>query len=594
MDTTSKFETASADPAELAARMAGLGPRLVLALMQTAFRQSRVACGLDYSLIDTRGIAETAYRFGLEWWLEPQRVFAAQSEYWCHTIAFLEEHARGGTTRPSRAHRDKRFRDKAWSANPALRLISNLYLLNSEWLLAQVRSAQSLTLHDKRKLEFYTRQALSALSPSHCPTFNPAVLDRALETCGESLVAGLENLVHDLEQGSGMVPITQNDLHAFEVGRNLAMLPGKVVFRNALMELIQYAPRTPTVARHPLLVVPPWINKYYVLDLQSENSLLRWTVEQGHTVFVISWVNPTQAQSGTGFSDYMRDGPLAAIKVVQQITGEHDVNLCGFCIGGILTLCVLAYLAADNDVPVRSATLLATMVDFSDIGDTSIFIDDDQITNIERHTKGIGYLGGSHMKDMFSLLRENDLVWNYVVANYLLGRTPPAFDILHWNADPTRLPARMLIEFLRDLYKDNSLIKPERLRLAGRPINLNRITTPCYFLSTIDDHIAPWRASYPATRHLAGPVEFVLGGSGHIAGIVNPPARRKYGYWTSRHYPQNEADWLAQAEQHTGSWWPHWSAWLAAQSGGQVHARVVGSTLFPPLIDAPGTYVLRM
>jgi polyhydroxyalkanoate synthase subunit PhaC len=585
--------SATTDPAQLLMRLASLWPRLGRALTQAAIRQTRAVSGVDYSLIDYQGVFSAAAGFGLEWWLEPQRALAAQAELWWRNFALIAEHSRSvAPTPPTAAGSDKRFQDKAWSEDPVPRLVRDLYLLNADWMLAQIRGSRNLDRDDKRKLEFYARQLLSAQSPSNCPAVNPRILARAIETGGESLVAGLESLVHDLEHGQGLVPITQSDRHAFEVGRNLATTPGKVVFRNGLIELIQYAPRTETVFRHPLLFVPPWINKYYILDLRPENSFLRWIVEQGHTVFVISWANPSNAQAGTGLDDYMRDGPLAALKVVQEITGEREINLGGFCIGGILTLCTLAYLAAAGPGPVRSATLLATMIDLSDIGDTSIFIDEAQLANIERHTRSTGYLDGCHMKDMFSLLRENDLVWNYVVANYLLGRAPPAFDILHWNSDSTRLPARMLTDFLRGLYLNNSLVKRGQFSIAGQPIDLGHITTPCYFLSTIEDHIAPWRASYPGTQFTGGPVEFVLAGSGHIAGIVNPPTRSKYGYRTSPRYPADPNEWLAGTSQHPGSWWPHWSNWLATHGGEQVRPRAVGSNVYPPLIDAPGTYVL--
>lgn len=300
------------------------------------------------------------------------------------------------------------------------------------------------------------------------------------------------------------------------------------------MELIQYAPRIDSVFRTPLLFVPPWINKYYILDLQPENSLFQWLIGQGHTVFVISWANPCERHAHKGFEHYLLEGPLQAIDVVRRITGENEINLGGFCIGGILAVCALAYLWAGGDVPVKSATLLATMVDLTAVGDAAVFIDEAQLVNIERHTKRTGFLEGYHMKDMFSMMRENDLIWSYVINNYLLGRPPPAFDILHWNADSTRLPARMLTDFLRGIYMENSLVRPGHLRLAGREIDLRSITTPCYFLSTIEDHIAPWKATYPATQILSGPTAFVLAGSGHIVGVINPPTKKKYGYWQAR------------------------------------------------------------
>jgi polyhydroxyalkanoate synthase len=555
-------------------------------------RQARSVGGVDYSLIDYQGVGLAAARLGVEWWLEPQRTAAALTELWWRNLALIANHASSANPADQSVGSDKRFQDKAWGENPALRLVRDAYLINSSWLLAQIRAARTLDRHDRHKLAFYTRQLLSALSPSNWPNTNPRIVAGTLETCGENLLRGLERLVDDLERGKGLVPISQHDADAFEVGRNLAMTPGKVVFRNALIELIQFAPATSIVFRTPLLVVPPWINKYYVLDLQPENSFLRWAVEQGRTAFVISWANPGTAQAETGMDDYVREGLLAAIEVVREITGEDQLDLVGFCIGGMLTLCTLAWLAAGSRSPVRSATLLATMVDLSEIGDSSVFIDEWQLAEIERHTRSAGVLDGCHMKDMFSLLRENDLIWSYVVSGYLLGRPPPAFDILHWNADSTRLPARMLTDFLRCIYMENSLVKGGQLRLAGRPIDLGRVATPCYFLSTIDDHIAPWRACYAGTQHLGGPVEFVLGGSGHIAGIVNPPTRTKYGYWTNRSNPPDPNQWLGAAKQHSGSWWPHWSHWLGALRDEQVDGRAVGSSKYPPLMDAPGSYVL--
>ena len=592
MTASSKDRTSAVETTELARRLARLWPRLALATWEWAIRQSRAVGGLDYSLIDYEGVASAAARLSLEWWLEPPRTVAALTELWWRDFSLIANHASGAKPAGPNIGGDKRFQDKAWREDPAQCLLRDLYLINSNWLLAQVRAARTLDRHDRHKLEFYTRQLLSALSPTNWPAINPRVRARTIETCGENLVCALERLVHDLEHGKGLVPIFQHDPDAFEVGRNLAITPGKVVFRSALVELIQFAPTTETVFRTPVLVVPPWINKYYVLDLQPENSLLRWLVEQGRTVFVISWANPGTAHAETGMDDYLRGGPLAAIEIVREITGRSELDLVGFCIGGILTLCTLAWLAAMDELPVRSATLLATMVDMSEIGDTAVFIDERQVADIERHTRRTGFLDGCHMKDMFSLLRENDLIWNYVVSSYLLGRSPPAFDILHWNANSTRLPARMLTDFLRRIYMQNSLVERGRLCLAGRPIDLSRIQTPCYFLSTMEDHIAPWRACYAATQHLSGPVEFVLGGSGHIAGIANPPTRTKYGYRTGEHNPADADKWLAHATPHEGSWWPHWSQWLAALGDEQVKARSAGSSKYPPLMDAPGSYVL--
>jgi polyhydroxyalkanoate synthase len=585
---------AAADPIALAARLQCLLARLALAISQSSYRNLREVTGLDYSLIDYQGVFTAGARLALAWWLEPTRAIKAQTELVVRALSLIQETYRNdGVLHGTERTADRRFLDKLWHRDPALRAARDFYLLYVDWLTAQVRGCEALSEHDKHKLTFYTRQLLSALAPTNLPLVNPKVCSRTLRSHGESLLRGLENMLHDLEVGKGLFPITQSDPAAFEVGRNLATTVGKVIYRNDLMELIQYTPRTERVFRTPLLFVPPWINKYYVLDLQPENSLFRWLIEQGQTVFVISWANPSERHAHKGFGHYLSEGPLAAIDVVRRITGEREINLGGFCIGGILAVCALAYLWAGDAVPIRSAICLASMVDLSSVGDAAVFIDEAQIANIEKHTHRTGFLEGHHMKDMFSMMRENDLIWSYVISNYLLGGTPPAFDILHWNADSTRLPARMLIDFLRHLYMENGLIKPGCLRLAGRRIDLTRIATPCYFISTIEDHIAPWKATYPATQILSGPVQFVLGGSGHIAGIINPPARKKYGYWTADRYPACADQWLDRAERHEGSWWPHCAKWLASYGGEMVAARRPGSSEFPPLADAPGVYVLE-
>jgi polyhydroxyalkanoate synthase subunit PhaC len=585
--------SAAAHPIALAAELAWLLPRLASAMSQASSRQLREVMGVDYSLIDYQGVFEATGRFALAWWIDPLRALGAQAELVARSLSLFERQYSGSHgTRASARSVDKRFLDGAWSEDPLLAVVKELYLLFAEWQLAQIRDCPALDDHDKQKLAFYTRQLLCALAPTNALLINPKVRTTLLETGGASLVNGLQNLLRDLEQGSGLFPITQNDPSAFTVGRNLAVTAGKVVHRNDLMELIQYAPRTDSVFRTPVLFVPPWINKYYILDLQPENSFFRWLIGQGHTVFVISWANPNERHAGKGLEHYLREGPLEAIDIVRRITGEDDINLGGFCIGGILAICALAYLWAGGRVPVKSATCLATMVDLSAVGDAAVFIDEGQLANIEKHTRRTGFLEGYHMKDMFSMMRENDLIWSYVINNYLLGRAPPAFDILHWNADSTRLPARMLTDFLRGIYMENSLVGPGRLRLAGRQIDLRAIRTPCYLLSTIEDHIAPWKATYPATQILSGPTEFVLGGSGHIAGVINPPTRKKYGYWLADSYPASADQWLDQAEQHEGSWWPHCAKWLAHYGGPMVAARQVGSNEFPALANAPGKYVL--
>jgi polyhydroxyalkanoate synthase len=582
----------AADTIALTARFLPLLPRLALATSYWSHRQLRELTGVDYSLIDYQGVFAAGGRLAAAWWLDPMRAIQAQTELALRALSVIgQAHRHDGAS--AARERDKRFLDTLWHEDPLLRIAKDCYLLYSDWLTAQITHCPALSARDKEKLAFYTRQLLSAVAPTNVPLINPKVRAKTLETHGACVIQGLENMLHDLEAGRGLIPITQSDPSAFQVGRNLATTAGKVVYRNDLMELIQYTPRTERVFRTPLLFVPPWINKYYVLDLQPENSLFRWLIDQGHTVFVISWANPSECHAHKGFGHYLSEGPLEAIDVVRQITGEDEINLGGFCIGGILAICALAYLWAGEKVPIRSALCLASMVDLSAVGDAAVFIDEPQLSNIEKHTQRSGFLDGYHMKDMFSMMRENDLIWSYVISNYLLGRAPPAFDILYWNADSTRLPARMLIDFLRNIYMENGLIKCGCLRLAGRPIDLTRVRTPCYFISTLEDHIAPWRATYPATRILSGPVQFVLGGSGHIAGIINPPGKNKYGYWTADRYPDRADDWLQGAERHEGSWWPHCASWLAAHGGDWVAARPAGSSEFPPLSDAPGAYVLE-
>ncbi len=576
-------------------RLAELTRRLMQMLPLSAAHHMNALSGREYTIIDYPGIADAFGKLAVESLSHPAKALKTQSDLIAQSLDVVRRALNGtdAATNGDGATRDRRFKHKAWSEEPFYRCMRDVYLSNADKLTRLVLQAESLNAHEKDKALFYTRQLISALSPANFPWLNPQVAEHAkAEGLGPTL-SGLENFVQDLERGSGQLQISQTDEAAFEIGRNLATTPGKVVYRNDLIELIQYEPSTKKVFDVPFLMVPPWINKYYVLDLQPENSFLKWLVDQGHTVFLISWVNPGKDHAQKGFEDYMREGPLAAIDVVRQVTGAKKVNIGGFCIGGILTLCALAWMTAKGQVPVRSASLLATMFDLSEIGDCSVFIDEEQIASIEKHAGENGYLDGRHMMNMFSMLRENDLIWNYVVNNYLLGRQPKAFDILYWNADCTRLPARMLIDYLRDIVMKNGLARQGALVLGGVPIDISSIETPCYFLSTIDDHIAPWKATFPVTKILSGPCEFVLAGSGHIAGIVNPPKRKKYSFRTGTAPLATPEDWLKAAEEHEGSWWPHWAAWLSGHAGKKVPARSIGSKDYPALCDAPGTFVLE-
>lgn len=486
---------------------------------------------------------------------------------------------------------DRRFSDPSWSENMMTDFIKQSYLITSKYMREMVHGIENLDAESHAKVKFYTRQYINAISPSNFASTNPMVLKKVQETGGENLISGMENLLRDLERGQGKLKISICDEQAFEVGKNIATTKGKVVYQNDLIQLIQYSPTTKTVHKRPILFVPPWINKFYVLDLQPKNSLIKWTVDQGYTVFVISWVNPRKDLANKGFESYMLEGPLAAMDAITEATGEKEMNLLGFCIGGILCVATLAYMAAKKDNRIKAATFLTTMVDLKDIGEASIFIDDAQLNAMEKYIEKKGYLEGHHMANMFSLMRENDLIWSFVVNNYLLGKEPLPFDLLYWNSDSTRLPATMLIYYLRHFYKNNGLMKKGVLELNGVPIDIEKIKTTSYFLSTKEDHIAPWASCYPATQKFKGPVRFVLGGSGHIAGVVNHPKNKKYGYWTNHKKFATANDWMDNAKEHDGSWWEDWNKWLKRRSGKRVPARIPGSGSLKAIEDAPGTYV---
>jgi polyhydroxyalkanoate synthase len=416
------------------------------------------------------------------------------------------------------------------------------------------------------------------------------VLRATIESRGENLLNGLENLLGDLERGKGHLAISMTDQTAFKLGDNVAATPGKIVYQNDLMQLIQYAPTTDTVKRRPLLIIPPWINKFYILDLRPGNSFIRWAVGRGHTVFVISWVNPDERLAAKSYEDYMREGPLAALDAMAAATGEAEANVIGYCLGGTLLASTLAYMAVKRDSRVKSATYFVTMVDFAEAGELSVFIDEEQLHALEQRMSKKGYLEARDMHTTFNMLRANDLIWSFVVNNYLLGKAPFPFDLLYWNSDSTRMPAAMHSFYLRNMYQQNLLVKPGGITLGGVPIDLRRVKTPAFMLSTREDHIAPWRSTYAATQIYAGPVKFVLSASGHIAGVVNPPGS-KYGHYENDKNPPTADEWLAGATQHPDSWWPVWETWIAHHAGGEVPARTPGDGKLTPLEDAPGSYV---
>jgi polyhydroxyalkanoate synthase len=548
------------------------------------------------ALFDFEGVSNAFLQLGQKMIVDPATAAQAQFDFWKRSLDLWQSmmaRASGEQVEPVARpdSGDRRFADSAWNEEPFFDFLKQSYLLTSQWVRSVVHDVDGVDEHQRAKIDFYTRQFMSAMAPSNYAVTNPVVIREILESGGESLLKGLKNLLDDLERGKGQLKISMTDESAFELGKNIAVTPGKVIFQNDLIQLIQYAPSTQDVYKRPLLIVPPWINKFYILDLQPKNSLIKWAIDQGHTVFVISWANPSKKLSGKSFSDYMLEGPIAALEAIEQSTGERSVNLLGFCIGGILNVATLAYMAAKNDERVNSATFLTTMVDFENIGEISVFIDDAQLSLIEGAISETGYLEGRRLANIFSMMRENDLIWTFVVNNYLRGKEPFAFDLLYWNADSTALPAKMLSQYLRSFYLDNGLRKPGHIVLDGVPIDIRKIKVPSYFLATKEDHIAPWASCYPATRLFSGPVKFVLGASGHIAGVVNPPNKKKYGYWTNDRKIADPLEWLASAEQHEGSWWVDWGEWLADKGASNVPAGQPGDGRLTPIEDAPGSYV---
>src|SRR5256714_805002 len=486
--------------------------------------------------------------------------------------------------------RDKRFKDPEWRSNQFFDFVLQLYLLTTQWAQELVRNTEGLDPHTRKKAEFYVQQLSNALAPSNFVLTNPEVLRETLASNADNLVRGMKMLAEDIEAGRGMLRIRQSDPCNLVVGVNMATTPGKVIFQNELMQLIQYEPATENVLRTPLLIIPPWINKYYILDLKPEKSFIKWCVDQGVTVFVISWVNPDKSLSGKTFEDYMKEGPLAAMDAIEKATGELKVHTMGYCVGGTMLASTLAWLAEKRRVRVTSATFLAAQVDFTHAGDLLVFVDEDQISALERDMQATGVLEGSKMAMAFNMLRSNDLIWSYVVSNYLKGQPPSSFDLLHWNSDATRMPAANHSYYLRNCYLENRLSTGSMV-LDNTLLDLSKVKVPIYNLATREDHIAPADSVLYGSQFFRGPVKFVLSGSGHIAGVVNPPASGKYQYWTNDNIKDIKlADWLKGAQEHKGSWWPDWREWLESLDPEKVPARDVGEVL-PPIEDAPGSYV---
>jgi polyhydroxyalkanoate synthase len=532
-----------------------------------------------------------------EYWLsDPGRALALQTtlgkaylDHWATTAKRLAGEAAPPVASPD--PRDKRFADPEWSSNQFFDFLKQAYLLSSKWAQQLVDEASGLDPHTRQKAEFYMRQIANAVSPSNFVLTNPELLRETFASSGENLVRGMKMLAEDIEAGHGELKIRQSDASQFSVGGNLANTPGKVIYQNDLMQLIQYSPTTEKVQKLPLLIVPPWINKFYILDLAPEKSFIRWCVDQGLTVFVISWVNPDARLATKSFEEYMREGPLTALDVIDTVTGERKAHTIGYCVGGTLLAITLAYMAAKREQRVASATFFAAQVDFTFAGDLLVFVDEAQIAALEKGMNARGYLEGKRMANAFNLLRSNELIWPYVISNYLKGKQPASFDLLYWNSDATRMPAANHSFYLRNCYLDNRLAKGE-MQIAGVKLDLKKVKAPIYNLATREDHIAPAKSVLRGSKLFGGAVKYVLAGSGHIAGVINPPDKRKYQYWTGELPNNDDLDsWIARAEEHSGSWWPDWLAWIKEKDRRQVKARAPGGGKLTPLEDAPGSYV---
>ncbi|PBB94150.1 class I poly(R)-hydroxyalkanoic acid synthase [Mesorhizobium sp. WSM3864] len=534
-----------------------------------------------------------------EYWLaDPQRALEAQTRLfagymtvWANAIQKVSPspnaEAPEDAVKPERG--DKRFQDPEWGRNAFFDFLKQAYLVTSRWASDLVDHAEGLDEHTRHKASFYVKQVSNAIAPSNFILTNPELFRETVASNGENLVRGMKMLAEDIAAGRGDLKLRQADYAPFEIGKNIATTPGKVIGRSDVAEIIQYDATTETVLKRPLLICPPWINKYYILDLNPQKSFIRWAIEQGHTVFVISWINPDERHGAKGWEAYIREGLQYGLDMVEKATGEKEVNAIGYCVGGTLLAAALALLAQEGDHRIRSATFFATQVDFTYAGDLKVFVDEDQVAAVERSMSEKGYLDGTKMATAFNMLRSGDLIWPYVINNYMRGKDPLPFDLLYWNADSTRMAAANHSFYLRNCYLENNLSRGT-MELAGRTVSLADITIPVYNLATKEDHIAPALSVFLGSRYFGGDVEYVMAGSGHIAGVVNPPAAHKYQYWTGGKPVGDFSTWFAGAHEHAGSWWTHWQHWIESQDNIHVPARKPGKRM-KTLGDAPGTYV---
>ncbi len=584
------------DPKEVAKTYAEVAQRASKMIAEHMQRQMKKGVGAP---ADELGIAQAFMDMMAKMLANPYQLAQSQMNLvwdyfslWQHSM--LRFVGMGAEPIAAPAKGDNRFKDAEWEQHFLFDFVKQSYLITARHIHDSVSRVEGLDLNTQKKVNFFTRQFIDALSPSNFAMTNPEVFRETVKSHGQNLVKGFNNLLRDIEEGEGQLRVKMTDPTAFELGRNVATTPGKVIFQNEMIQLLQFNPTTKNQFKKPLLIVPPWINKYYILDLREKNSYIKWATDQGHTVFVMSWVNPDERLAEKSFDAYLTDGTLAAVDAVVAQTGEQEINAVGYCLGGTLLAATVAYMAAKKDKRIASATFFTTMLDFSFPGELGVFIDEQQVSSLERKMAERGFLEGSEMAGTFNMLRANDLIWSFVVNNYLMGKDPFPFDLLFWNSDSTRMPYKMHSFYLRTMYMQNLLKEPGGIVLNDTPIDLGKVKIPCYFISALEDHIAPWKSTYMGATCMGGPVRFVLGGSGHIAGIINPPVANKYGYWVNpgKTLPDTADEWFAGVGQNDGSWWTDWQKWVGNMNGEQmVAARDPAKGKLKALEDAPGSFV---
>jgi polyhydroxyalkanoate synthase subunit PhaC len=583
------------DPARLAANLAKVFEHSALLARLLADQAGTQSSDAESQILPTQLVAKTMHEVVQSYMSDPQNMMAAQTRLWEQYTAIWNNawaRATGAQVTPIvvPAKNDKRFKDTDWSDNTVYDAIKQFYLATSSWAQEMVRDADGIDPHTRLKAKFYVENMMNMFSPSNFAATNPEVMKAVVASHGDNLVRGLDKLREDLSTPDGRLRIQQVDKRGFKLGENIATTPGKVVFRNDVFELIQYEPVGARAHAVPLLIVPPWINKYYILDLNAKKSFVKFCVENGLTVFIMSWANAEESSKPKSFADYIRQGFLEAVSAVQAATGSEKVNTVGFCIGGSMLATALGLMAAKGDQRVAATTFLTTQVDFNEAGDLKVYVDDEQVSWIEERMETKGYLPGARMADAFNLLRSNDLIWSNVVNSYLLGKDPPPFDLLFWNSDSTRMPSAVHAFYLREFYIHNKLSQG-LLQIDGQRIDLKAVTCPVYNLACRDDHIAPARSVFRLGAHFGGDVEMVVASSGHIAGVVNPPEAKKYSYRTDGKSAASFDDWMAHATETAGSWWTHWLEWITLHSGEKIHAPVPGDRNLKVICDAPGANV---